>query len=411
MKQVFSVNLKYFLILTIAILLGGFVNVDGADRYSVVSGNWNATTTWSATSGGTAGASVPGVGDNVFVNHEVKIFSGTEAIANNLTINATGKLVVVGKLTLSGNLFMDFNGNDESELVLLDGCQVIVNGNVLLSNKVSLNISSYFIVKGNFLKDGSANQINLTITQAHIYILGTVSWVDGFSTCEDAYGGTTGQIGDSCDYGNIDDLIINNVGSIDPEIAAIIQSKTTSVSNLSAGSTSICLGGSTTLTIDTTSSIDLLKWQMGTEIFNVLDPPTRPYTYSVTQAGYYYANYKIGTQWYQTNTIPITIVNAPTPSFTFPIGADACALDNVIYTTQSGKSNYVWSVPGILGTDYTIINGGVGTSNYTVTLKWLTAGSKTVSVNYTDLNGCTGTSVSSITTVYPLPTPGLIVPD
>jgi hypothetical protein len=39
----------------------------GATRYSVATGNWNATSTWSTSSGGTSGASVPANGDVVFI--------------------------------------------------------------------------------------------------------------------------------------------------------------------------------------------------------------------------------------------------------------------------------------------------------------------------------------------------------
>ena len=71
--------------------------------------------------------------------------------------------------------------------------------------------------------------------------------------------------------------------------------------------------------------------------------------------------------------------------------------------TQTGQSSYVWTYTGVLGTDYSITSGG-GNSNL-VTLKWLTVGSKTVTVNYTDGNGCTATSPisSTATTVNPLP--------
>ena len=39
-----------------------------ADRYAVATGNWNSTATWSTTSGGSPGASVPTLNDNVFLN-------------------------------------------------------------------------------------------------------------------------------------------------------------------------------------------------------------------------------------------------------------------------------------------------------------------------------------------------------
>jgi hypothetical protein len=87
-------------------------------------------------------------------------------------------------------------------------------------------------------------------------------------------------------------------------------------------------------------------------------------------------------------------------------GATTCASADIIYTIQAGQSNYIWSLPGTLGTDYTITSGGISSSDNTVTLKWLTSGSKAVTVNYTDANGCTGASAaSSTTTVNALPTP------
>ena len=61
------------------------------------------------------------------------------------------------------------------------------------------------------------------------------------------------------------------------------------------------------------------------------------------------------------------------------------------------STNYVWTVPGVLNTDYSITSGGLGSTSNTVTLKWLTAGSKTVSVNYTNASGCSAASATSST--------------
>jgi len=99
----------------------------------------------------------------------------------------------------------------------------------------------------------------------------------------------------------------------------------------------------------------------------------------------------------------INSVNAlPTPAFINP-STSICASDNVVYETQAGQTNYVWNVPGVLNTDYTITSGGIGATNNTVTLKWITSGSKTVLVNYTNSNGCTGTAAQITTTVHPVP--------
>lgn len=101
-----------------------------------------------------------------------------------------------------------------------------------------------------------------------------------------------------------------------------------------------------------------------------------------------------------------TTVNArPTISFTAQPASGVCANTNVIYTTQSGQLAYAWTFPGILNTDYSIVSGGTSGTN-TVTLKWLTAGSKTVTVNYNNTSGCNAlAAVSSNTiTVTGLPT-------
>ena len=105
------------------------------------------------------------------------------------------------------------------------------------------------------------------------------------------------------------------------------------------------------------------------------------------------------------NTATFTVNAIPTPTFTASATANTCSGTNVTYTTQAGQSNYVWTVPGVAGTDYTITSGGIGSTSNTVTLKWITAGSKTVTVNYTT-GSCAGLSAaSSATTVSVSPTP------
>ncbi|MFN3760140.1 MAG: PKD-like domain-containing protein [Algoriphagus aquaeductus] len=98
----------------------------------------------------------------------------------------------------------------------------------------------------------------------------------------------------------------------------------------------------------------------------------------------------------------------PVPTFTNAPGATVCEQGTTTYTTQSGKSNYIWSISGTAGTDYSITSGGVGTSSSTVSIQWLTTGSKTVTVRYTEpTTGCiASTAVSSTTTVEPFATVG-----
>ncbi|MEP4533759.1 MAG: Ig-like domain-containing protein, partial [Cyclobacteriaceae bacterium] len=109
------------------------------------------------------------------------------------------------------------------------------------------------------------------------------------------------------------------------------------------------------------------------------------------------------------NTDAITVTARPTVTFSAEPGASACVQTDVTYTTQGGQSNYVWTFPGTVTTDYTITSGG-GTTDNTVTLRYVTTGSKTVTVNYENGAGCPATSATSsaATTVDPASVGGSI---
>ncbi len=102
-------------------------------------------------------------------------------------------------------------------------------------------------------------------------------------------------------------------------------------------------------------------------------------------------------------TMSVTVNARPAITFTVQPGATARIANRLVYATQSGMSGYVWSVPGVAGTDYMIAAGG-GTGDTSVTVKWLSYGAKTVTVNYTDVNGCTAVSpASSVATTLLVP--------
>jgi hypothetical protein len=83
-----------------------------------------------------------------------------------------------------------------------------------------------------------------------------------------------------------------------------------------------------------------------------------------------------------------------------------CPDTNVTFTTEPGQTGYLWAwTPG--GTRNT---GGYSTDN-TVSLSWNTPGTKTVSVNYTDGNGCSATNpVEKTILINPRPVAG-VFPD
>jgi len=91
----------------------------------------------------------------------------------------------------------------------------------------------------------------------------------------------------------------------------------------------------------------------------------------------------------------------PLPAVSFtdqPVGPNICVDTDVTYETQMGQSNYVWIIPGALNVDYTITSGGHSGSRFVV-LKWLTTGTKAVSVNYSDANSCGATTPATSNTV------------
>jgi len=95
---------------------------------------------------------------------------------------------------------------------------------------------------------------------------------------------------------------------------------------------------------------------------------------------------------------PVTVNPLPVPTIA---GATVVCegVTGETYTTQAGKSNYLWSVPSGATT-----TGGGGASDDFITLTWTTPGNHTVSINYTDANGCTATAATTIgVTVNPLP--------
>ncbi|MBI2967563.1 MAG: tandem-95 repeat protein [Bacteroidetes bacterium] len=101
-----------------------------------------------------------------------------------------------------------------------------------------------------------------------------------------------------------------------------------------------------------------------------------------------------------TTTLTVTLNSLPTPTFTAAPTPVCINSTGNIYSTQAVMTNYSWSISG-----GTITSGGTATDN-SVTVTWTSSGSQSVSVNYTDGNGCTAASATSQNvTVNSLPTP------
>ena len=92
------------------------------------------------------------------------------------------------------------------------------------------------------------------------------------------------------------------------------------------------------------------------------------------------------------NANPVPTITGPNPVCTGNPGN--------VYTTQSGMSNYIWTVIG------GVITAGGTTSSTTATVTWNTAGTESISVNYNNAAGCPGLQATTyLVTVNPLPVP------
>ena len=84
----------------------------------------------------------------------------------------------------------------------------------------------------------------------------------------------------------------------------------------------------------------------------------------------------------------VSTINMSPPSITGLSTINSNFAGNV-YSTEAGKSSYVW----VVSAGGTITNGG-GANDNTATITWNSAGDQSVSVNYTNSNGCTAESAS-----------------
>ncbi len=95
----------------------------------------------------------------------------------------------------------------------------------------------------------------------------------------------------------------------------------------------------------------------------------------------------------------MTVYPHPVPLLTGTTAVCTGAIE--IYSSDAGNSGYSWSVTG-----GTITSGGTAT-DATATITWSTIGDQTVSVNYTNANGCTATAPTQLTVhVYRRPETG-----
>jgi subtilisin-like proprotein convertase family protein len=150
------------------------------------------------------------------------------------------------------------------------------------------------------------------------------------------------------------------------------------------GDTVLCANGTTILRNNTPGGV----WTSNSKPIATIDPSTGVVTGVAAGTSpilYTYTNTN-GCVSSVLQTVAVNPVPVPTLTGKNPI----CLNDVEIYTTQTGQTNYTWTVVG--GTK-TIGTGGAGNNDVEVT--WTSAGTKTINVNYTNSFGCMASTSSS----------------
>jgi len=197
--------------------------------------------------------------------------------------------------------------------------------------------------------------------------------------------------------GNRPKLTIDNIS-----VTATAACTTPTAFTVNSTNTSVCQGFGTNITTSgsqTGVTYELYKDAIATGntqsgngsglSFPVTPSSTSSYTVRTTTAGGYCATTLSGSTTVTVNALPSVTFTAAPSSVSVNVAT--------VYTTQAGQSNYLWSYSGTIGVDYTINSGGT-TSDNTVNITWLSTGSQSVSVNYTNGNGCTAASPTTANT-------------
>jgi len=127
----------------------------GADRYSVANGNWSQTSTWSETSGGAPGASVPGSGDNVFVEGGFTVSMDAAATTSNVSIKNASTLDATSfKLIVSSTFTVEDGGTFKqggSEVSVPGAIKSLASNSTYVFYGTQAGLSGTFPTYGNLI--------------------------------------------------------------------------------------------------------------------------------------------------------------------------------------------------------------------------------------------------------------------
>ncbi len=163
-----------------------------------------------------------------------------------------------------------------------------------------------------------------------------------------------------------------------------------------------CYDGTATATLDGQTLNGVINNDDVSLVVSVanFDDTTDGTNKTVTATGLSLTGAGAGNYELSSNTASTTANIYPLPVPTLDGDFTVCSGDTgAIYTTESGMTDYDWSITG-----GTITSGG-SSSEHSVTVTWGSAGTGSISINYTNSNGCTATSpIVQTITVNPTPT-------
>ena len=202
-----------------------------ATRYAVASGNWNATSTWSASSGGSSGASVPATGDRAIIENTRNVTLTGDTTTGGCNIQSGGTLTGGGYTltcdddgavvifdtdgTISGNLDVSLTGGTSRSLELLGSSGnvrnlTINNGSSTFTLIAAATLGGNLTITAGTLSTGSDHALTVTgdasvtgtltgnasaISMGSLSVAsgGTYSATSGTTTITKANGGTDGR--------------------------------------------------------------------------------------------------------------------------------------------------------------------------------------------------------------------------
>ena len=182
-------NLFFFFVL---ILLFTVSLSNAANRFSVATGNWSSTATWSATLGGASGASVPVAGDVVTIAGGFTVTLSANAACTDVTVNAgstlnianriltaTGFFINNGSVTgTSGSIALTGNFTNSGTFTLRTGRLAVSAGTFSSTNSFIFTGAGMLVLGGNFTYSGT-----FTLLSAQVQFTGIANQsIQGFTT-------------------------------------------------------------------------------------------------------------------------------------------------------------------------------------------------------------------------------------